>query len=382
MMTDEKDMLLMMKDREVMRINFDESGYDIINEALLPWEMKGKIKRVPTYEEVKSKYDDTQRIAAIKNNYAAILSFLSKRVLPLSRENAKKLYQVFGYSQLQDEFSKSRIAIICRAVSLQDNYWLKLSGDNKEWKDVDLRTNSLSEAVAQISLHGTSISLQGVIRTPEWTGSGAYAKAWLRESDGLYLHKVGAHGDDESRIEVMCSNLLSHTNVDYLKYEASSDRGRYTCKCKCMTTDDISILPAENFFTYCNVNNLDFFREVMKIDAENIYKMWIVDYLISNRDRHGMNWGFFYNSDTMEILGCHPLFDHNNSFDRDYMDNPDMPYLYDNTMTMRQAAKKAMMNVEFYFKEPITREMFITQRQYNSFMSRADELGIKVLEKN
>lgn len=39
-------------------------------------------------------------------------------------------------------------------------------------------------------------------------------------------------------------------------------------------------------------------------------EMWIVDFLISNRDRHGQNWGFYYDTETMEILGCRPLFDH------------------------------------------------------------------------
>lgn len=57
----------------------------------------------------------------------------------------------------------------------------------------------------------------------------------------------------------------------------------------------------------------------MRIDADSIYKVFIIDYLISNRDRHGGNWGFFYNCNTMEILGCHPLFDHNNAFDRALM---------------------------------------------------------------
>ena len=36
-----------------------------------------------------------------------------------------------------------------------------------------------------------------------------------------------------------------------------------------------------------------------------------------------------------------------------------------------------MQNVDFHFIEEITREDFITERQYNEFMYRAKELGIK-----
>ena len=31
--------------------------------------------------------------------------------------------------------------------------------------------------------------------------------------------------------------------------------------------------------------------------------MWIVDYLISNPDRHLENWGFYYDPTTTDILG-------------------------------------------------------------------------------
>lgn len=53
-----------------------------------------------------------------------------------------------------------------------------MSGEQTMWDEVDLR----KEAVAQVSLHGTSHTLtnkgEEAVRTPELTGQGAYAKAW------------------------------------------------------------------------------------------------------------------------------------------------------------------------------------------------------------
>lgn len=392
------DMLLMMKDTAVMRVNFDEGIYDVLCQELIPFELKGKLRRIPDYSEIKSKYDDVQRTVAMNKCRDAIISFLAHRTLPITRYHAKKIYDLFGFSQLQDDISKTKIALVCRAVSLQDNYWVKLEGDKISWDNVNLRTNHLNEVVTQVALHGTSLSLTGVpdVVTPELTCLGAYAKAWIREDDGLYLHKLGSPfsenpneqpvlGSWESKIEVMVSNILDACNVDHLKYEQSSSinprtqESMYTCRCKCMTTEDISMLSGGDFTSWCNVNGMDPFSKALEIDAKSIYKMWIVDYLISNRDRHGLNWGFFYNCNTMEILGCHPLYDHNNAFDVDTMQDKDREYLYDNRMTMRQAAKKAMENVDFHFTRELTRADFLTDRQYQSFKDRADELGIPVV---
>lgn len=68
---------------------------------------------------------------------------------------------------------------------------------------------------------------------------------------------------------------------------------KYVCMCPCMTTDTKAILTGMEFISYCNVNGLDPDKHMFEIDGENIYKMWIVDFLISNRDRHGQNWDFF-----------------------------------------------------------------------------------------
>jgi hypothetical protein len=177
----------------------------------------------------------------------------------------------------------------------------------------------------------------------------------------------------------MCSNLLDKMNVEHCHYEADEDDGKYVAKCPLMTDDNKSILSGMDFISYCNVNGMNPDIEMLRIDLEAIYKMWIVDYLISNRDRHSQNWGFYYDADTMEILKCHPLFDHNNAFDVGYMENPDSAYLFGD-MTIREAATYAMKKVDFYFTDDIVRDDFITERQYNSFIKRADELGIRTVK--
>lgn len=378
----DNNLLLMMKDTVVMRINLSTQLFDVVDPTLLPYTMQNKLRDQLSEKDSYSKYEVTQGIIRARHNESVIINFLSQRILPISRENAKKIYNLFGFSQSQDDFSKIRISLACRALSLQDNYWVKLESDPTHWSEVDLRKNSLSDAVAQVSLHGSSLTLankkDAAIHTPELTGQGAYAKAWFREPNGLYLYKKGANGNFESKVEVMVSNLLDKCNVHHLRYTADTSNDTYVCKCMCMTDNNVSILPGVDFYTWCNVQGKDSHKEALRIDPDAIYKMWIVDYLISNTDRHGLNWGFYYNCETMEILGCHPLYDHNNAFDTELMKSAEASYVYDDSMTIHEAALAAIKNVDFHFTSDITREDFLTDRQYQSFMSRAKELGIKV----
>lgn len=373
-----RDLLLYSGDELVLRINFSTAKFDIVREVLLPWQLKGKIKVVPDYIEITSQYQDTQRQVLIQKNTSAITSWLANRTLSLSRKNAKWLYNLIKAEQLDDPISRAKLSLKCRAVSLLDNYWVKLDGDPVTWEDVNLRYNSLNKIIAQVALHGSSLTLQGSLCTPEYTTNGAYAKAWRRYDDGnLWLHKAGSKDSSESRIEVMCSNLLDKMNVSHCYYQLAKDDDLLVCACPVMADDDLSIVDGMSMYSYCTSHDMNFDKFILDVDAENIYKMWIVDYLLSNRDRHGQNWGFYYNPDTMKLLRCHPLFDHNNAFDPEYMRDRNAPYQFGN-MTIREAAHHAINKVSFYFYLPVKREDFITDRQYNEFMWRAQDLGIFV----
>lgn len=374
---DLRDMVLMCRNTPVLSVNFSISKFEVLNEKLLPFILKDRFTALPEYTD-DDRYNKVLDELYLMKNREFVLSWLSNRTLSLSRKNAKWLYNLLKVEQVSTDTEKAKISIICRAVSVLDDYWIKLGGDTNTWEKVNVRKNHLNEIVAQIALHGSSLTLQGSLLSPEFTTNGAYAKAWRRKGDTLWLHKMGANGNTEARIEIEVSNLLDKCNVDHCYYEAAEDDGVFVCACPCMTTRTLSILPGIEFNTYCNVHGLDPGIEMLKIDAESIYKMWIVDYLIANRDRHGQNYGFYYDNETMEIVGCHPLFDHNNAFDVNWMQDPDVEYQFGD-MSIKEAAHHAMKHVDFHFTDEITRDDFITDRHYQCFMSRAKELGIKIV---
>ena len=371
-----RNVYLMLMDFPVLLFDVDSGVFNVLRNDLLPYTLKDKFRELNFNDD--SKYGKTKLIADSNSNNEVFNSWLMNRLLPIGRENSKRIALAFG----QDPVPKLRLIYLCRGLSLTDNYWLKLDGDRSSWKDVNLRNNSLSEAIAYVALHGSSVSLQGIPHTPEITNQGAYAKAWLRRDGALWLYKKGANGIAECKIEAMVSNLLDKCNVRHVAYEMSEEPdpdgvANPTCvRCKCISDEDNMIVSAMDYMSYCNSHDLDFDKECVRIDSDLYYKMMIVDYLIANRDRHGLNWGFFSKTLNNEIICMHPLFDHNNAFDLKYMQDGDLDYLALSNTSMRKAAHHAMEKVDFHFTEEITRDDFITDRQFKVFMERAKELGI------
>ncbi len=354
----------------VMLFNFSTNIFNIKNEKLLPFGLKGRVK------DLKGLSDNKDFDIAIDNR-DAIAAWLSERVLLLSRKNAKWIFNLVSNDQSNSVQSRMGIAVVCRAVSILDGYWLKVEGDKTKWEDVDIKRNKLNEIIAQVALHGKSLTLQGSLCSPELTTNGAYAKAWRRYPDHrLWLHKAGENGCWEARIEAMCSRLLDKMNVSHCYYRMTKDENLDVCACPSMTSDIYSIIDGMSMFSYCNRTGRNYDLWMEEIDRDNLYKMWIVDYLISNRDRHGQNYGFYYQPDTMEILRMHPLFDHNNAFDLEYMKNRDAAYQF-RGLSIRDAAKYAIKRVDLYFELPFFQSDFLTERQYKEFMWRAKDLGIK-----
>ncbi len=165
--------------------------------------------------------------------------------------------------------------------------------------------------------------------------------------------------------------------MPHVRYVISDFEGMTASKCKNMTTDRLSIATAEDTYSYCSRHGMDFMEFALKKDSEMIYKMCIADYLLSNPDRHGRNWGFYEDNSTGRIIRCHPLFDHNNAFDKEEMhDISGGKSLIFDGKTKREAAEYSMQRTDFRCISPLTRDDFMTDKMHESFMKKACAIGL------
>ena len=358
---------LYMKDTLLAEYNNETGESCIYRPELMPLSLRDIKGSTPVADTIKKQ--------------TGFYNWCSTRILNINRANAKKILNALNLSQSEE--GKFMVAMACHSVSLSDCYWTKLNVETDlNWNNVNLYTNHLSEVIRHIALTG-ELTITGKINgtTPEVTGQGAYAKAWRREDNGLYLYKADGELKQESKIEVEISNILDCFNIDHVHYEAGSyenDPDLFCCKCKCISDENTAIVPAEHFFTWCNRQGKDFKQEVLKLDAENYYKMLVVDYLVANTDRHIQNWGFYMDNATGQIKGLHPLFDHNNGFDKDAIENEDFPSIVESNKSLKECAEYAIKKCSIHLVKPLDRNLFKTTLHYNTFVKRCNQLGISL----
>lgn len=97
------------------------------------------------------------------------------------------------------------------------------------------------------------------------------------------------------------------------------------------------------------------------------------DYLIANIDRNANNWGFLYNSDTTQILGCHPLIDNAFSFPKelDFVPTGSRVFIGEDRF---EVAKRSNSKYPLEFTEPITEADFLKPQFYKDFIERLGRL--------
>lgn len=361
---------LKLEDTTVLCFNFDEHYYEIPHPELLPFYLRDNI------HDTTKITDEIRKIEIGYENQIQITDYFSSRSLSVNRENAKYIMNQLHIKQNNNKETRYKVMILCKALSVADNYWL--TNDEKErWKDVNLSENPLHKTLQQIALFGRSLTIAGKLLSPELTGQGVYAKAWYRENNILYLYKASTAGGNESEREVLTSEILDCFNVPHVEYTLHNVEGKTVCKCKNMNVINSSIVDSLEFDTWCSKKGLNFIDEARKLDPEMYYKTIVVDYLIANRDRHEGNWGFYMNNKTGKIVGMHPLFDHNNAFDTAFMDDATggLCQLVDGK-NQKEAALNAIKHCDFRCIKPVTKNMFLNEKMYQTFMSRACELGL------
>lgn len=261
---------------------------------------------------------------------ADFIEWASSRTLSIGRSYAKEILNTLRLSQ------NNRYAVCkaCRGVSLEDSYWIRQEDDGKTWEEINLFQNSLSLFITEVSLSGKNMNYEAAdywkkeIHTPELTTLGASAKGWIRQKDGIYLHKVGKY-------EVPAAEILSAAGIEHIPYQISAEAqiasylseerkgwiegvGEKIVNSRIFTSEETALVTFEEFKIFCDAYALNPYEEASNIDRNAYLKMQIADYLLNNNDRHEQNWGFLMENKTGKITGYCPLFDHDHAFS----DNP------------------------------------------------------------
>lgn len=314
-------------------------------------------------------------------SYPEFVEWASNRTLSIGRSFAKEILNSLRLSQ------NNRYAVCkaCRGLSLEDAYWIRQEKDQKNWQEVSLFHNPLSLYIAEISLSGRAVSYKIAaderrnIHTPELTTLGASAKAWIREKDGLYLHKVGKY-------ELAAAQILDCLKIEHISYEESTEEkigtflaeerkewlegtGEKIVYSKLFTSEEISLVTFEEFKIFCENYGLNPYEEAVKIDRTAYLNMQIADYILNNNDRHDQNWGFLMENNSGKLIGYAPLFDHDHAFTA--YENVQSQTI-EGDVTLKEAAIEAQRELQMNLNglDKMEKPQVLSEKQWNAVLER------------
>lgn len=232
-----------------------------------------------------------------------------------SRYAAKHRSHLAGYLNTMQADTLKGFVELTHSVSINDTYWVKEEHENIHWSDVSLYTNEFDEVIQRMSFDG--IGLRGVQMTstsPEFGTAGAYEKCWKKEEDGIYLYKRGTEGFSNAGLEpyseVLASFIFYKLGIG-IPYELVHFHKKVASKCRLFNNEKVGFVP------YAVVQNAnDSLAEIVKMYSTNgwlddLYGMIVCDAIVFNTDRHMGNFGFLFDTETLELLCPAPCFDYN-----------------------------------------------------------------------
>ena len=138
------------------------------------------------------------------------------------------------------------------------------------------------------------------------------------------LPKIVLH---EPLSEFLACQLAEQVCPAAVRYDLDFYYHKLISKCRLFTDEAHGLVKLSDFPDHPNsVSGLMKFYE--KFGAEDVlWRIFVLDALILNTDRHPGNFGFLFDNQTMEVKTAAPMFDHNRSLlfdlDEDQLARPD-----------------------------------------------------------
>lgn len=254
-------------------------------------------------------FEDQWLTALRPIGYRNLTAFLEQRKAPKHRRHIQQLLEQYGCDDIEGFLR------VTHALSLNDTFWVREAGSALTWREVSLYTNPFSEIISAAAFDGIISETDLSATSPEFGTDGQYAKCWKREDSGIFLYKSGsAYYEIEPLSEYLAAQLSARLCPGAVRYDLDFYRGKLVSKCPLFTDETTGLAKAGAVFRgeeRTIPELLAYFDSIGGGDA--FRRMCVLDAVILNTDRHYGNFGVLFDTETLEIRGMAPVFDHNRS---------------------------------------------------------------------
>lgn len=303
--------LLMNQDTAVLKLEFDKELYVITD-----------------IDEI---YDIDFAPLSVKNalvekQVTAVNTWFNDRGIPLYRDNVKELVACFGIDSVKELTHRNY------ALSVSDQYWLKPVGEEVEWKNINYFDENYDSFTFAEGTYGSGAgeilkqsNRNASDKTPNNTSGGQLRKVWIKKAGENYLYKgAGTVHNFEPINEVMASQICKILDVPFVEYSLDVIRSKrqdsLVSVCRCAIDKNEEIIPAHAILTEYSESvtktkeDYDLYLKILKEHnvpraEEYLQKMFMLDYILLNEDRHLSNFGVIRNVKTLEWRRICPIFD-------------------------------------------------------------------------
>ena len=258
-------------------------------------------------EHLPFKYNNSNKDTELLNKW------LKHRGIPFSRDDYELIMSKYRVN------TSSELTVLASGLNLTDHYWLCDIHNERKWEDVNFLNNKFSSRIGEI-LPELAEKYEE-FANPDFSSNGRLKKFWIIDNDKRYLCKDGSGNiRQEPFNEHIASELCKTLGIDRVEYQVRKFNDVAYSKCECMINNNVEFVNAFN--VYLEGNNTgsrynDYIYACNKMGLNNAReetdKMIILDYLISNTDRHVGNFGILRNSETLKWEKIAPIFDNGNS---------------------------------------------------------------------
>ncbi len=259
-------------------------------------------------------------------NEMKFIDWWKDRAIPKTRQGAKSALEALGYG------STINAMVSNLALSLTDCYWIKPRYSDLRWEDVNLFENDFSDLFGEYTFTQYSGNLHKETRFNCVAVQGEVQKKWIIDKEGSRCLVKGNYGVSyqQSINEVFACDLMEQAGFhNYAEYKLTpitlmDDRTGLGCISKNFCSTTVECISAwemlQTIKTKTNESLFHPFRQVCNtagISAEDFSAFLdveiMIDFLMSNTDRHMNNISLLRNPDTLEFIGFAPIYDSGNS---------------------------------------------------------------------
>ncbi len=236
------------------------------------------------------------------------------RAVPEEREDIRRMIRREGYANTRDYMAKNL------AISVSDTYWICPAELDLHWDDVKVSAGNIDKD--SVTFHNANSY------DPSATLGGQMTKYWdLATDPPTLVKKASAYYGQQNVNELFATELHRRLGSEIPFTEYSIEKaieGGVNSRCTAYTSENAEYVPAYEILKSARRDNrqskYDQFISVcaehgLRADEVRRYLDYqtLTDFIITNTDRHLMNFGVIRDPDTLEFTAPAPIFDSGNS---------------------------------------------------------------------